>query len=240
MKNLLSTFTVITFPLLMTSCGGSDAENNLKADCDSTANYIFQELDSLLLIEFEDGNFGDSTLWSVKNDNTTSGGKYGVWTGPSLFNKPGESTVTFQLNIQNTGTFRFIWKSAVTIGDNGTESNDSWLRFADASDFYGEKNGERIYPNGTGKSPNPEGASKDGWFKIYRSGNDLDFKWQARTSDNDAHDVYVKFDNPGIYTMEASGRSPGHAIDQFLMYQEAQYSNNEATSSTDFSEINCE
>ena len=31
-------------------------------------------------------------------------------------------------------------------------------------------------PSGTGKTPNPKGASKNGWFKIFRSGNNLDFK----------------------------------------------------------------
>ena len=67
----------------------------------------------------------------------------------------------------------FLWKSSFRQGDNGTEHNDSWLRFPNASDFFGEKasNGSIVYPNGSGKEPNPEGSSSDGWFKIYRSGD---------------------------------------------------------------------
>lgn len=70
-------------------------------------------------------------------------------------------------------------------------------------------------------------------------GNDLDFKWQASTSDNDAHNIYVEFDNPGTYTMQVSVRSSGHGIDKFLLYKEESYSFNEATTSSNFSEISC-
>lgn len=216
--------------------GGADSQ---PSGCTDPTSIVFQESNALLMIEFEDGAFENNSQWELINDGQVSGGMYAVWEGNDLFNAPGSGLVTFQLNIQNPGIYRFTWNSAVTKGNNGTEHNDSWIRFPDAADFYGEKNGSKVYPKDTGKTPNPNGASKEGWFKAYRSGNDLSFKWQARTSDNDAHDIYVEFETTGVYTMEVSGRSSGHGIDRFVLFQEAVYSKNEATSVTDFSEIDC-
>lgn len=207
--------------------------------CTDTFSFVFQETNALLMIEFEDGAFETPNEWEFIEDDQVSGGTYVKWVGNDNFNAPGSGMVTFRLNIQNPGIYRFTWRSAVKKGDNGTEHNDSWLRFADADDFYGEKSNSKVYPKDTGKTPNPNGSSKEGWFKVYRSGNDLDFKWQARTSDNDAHNIYVEFESEGEYTMEVSGRSESHAIDQFVLFQEEVYTKNEATAVTTFSEIDC-
>ena len=215
-------------------------EDSEASNCTDPTSFVFQETNALLMIEFEDGAFENGSQWAFIEDGQVSGGAYAVWEGNDLFNAPGSGLVTFQLNIQNPGVYRFSWKSAVTIGNNGTEHNDSWIRFPDAADFYGEKNGSKVYPKDTGKTPNPNGASKEGWFKAYRSGNDLGFKWMARTSDNDAHDIYVEFETAGEYTMEVSGRSSGHGIDQFVLFQEAVYTKNEATAVTNFSSIVCD
>ncbi|WP_044398559.1 hypothetical protein [Lacinutrix sp. Hel_I_90] len=164
-----------------------------------------------------------------------------MWSGANSFGAPGNGLASFKLKITNPGTYRFIWRSAVKEGTNGTESNDSWLRFPDADDFYGEKeNGSIVYPAGLGKTPIPNGASTAGWFKIYRSGTDLDFKWQSSTSDNDAHQIYVVFSAPGIYNTAVSGRSFGQAIDKFILFKETEYTLNEATGATTFSEITCD
>ncbi len=219
-------------------CDSAD-ENAPAVRCEVPSEYVFQEADSILSIEFEYGSFEESSKWKVVESDKASGGKYVVWQGDNFLNKPGNGIVTFRLNVQHAGTYRFTWKSTVTVGDNGTEHNDSWLRFSDADDFYAEKGGKNIYPGGTGKTPNPNGSSKEGWFKVYRSGNDLGLKWQARTSDNDAHDIYVRFDSPGMYQMEVSGRSYGHGIDQFILLQEDRYAEDDATALTDFSEITC-
>ncbi|WP_194767299.1 hypothetical protein [Tamlana sp. I1] len=217
----------------------SEDENITQPICETPSNYIFQETNAFIQIEFENGAFSDATNWKFVTSNEVSGGKYVVWQGSDLFNSPGVDVVSFKLNIKTPGIYRFIWKSAVTEGDNGTEHNDSWLRFADASDFYAEKNDLKIYPKDTDKTPNPNGSSKDGWFKVYRGGNDLDFKWQASTSDNDAHNIYVQFDSAREYTMEVSGRSKGHGIDQFLLFQETKHDLKDATASTVFNEIIC-
>lgn len=209
------------------------------SECSDLSSFIFNEKDGLVNVEFENAEFsGDWELKSSDIDHTGEG--YMVWTGSQSLGNPGNGLTTFKVNITNTGTYQFIWKSSVKTGNNGTEHNDTWLRFDDADDFFGEKgNGSIVYPAGRDKSPTPEGSSKDGWFKIFRSGGDLNFKWQSSTSDNDAHDIFVKFDTPGTYTMEISARSSGHAIDKFVLFNES-FTKNQATESTNaLSEITC-
>ncbi|WP_299836555.1 hypothetical protein [uncultured Tenacibaculum sp.] len=205
--------------------------------CDDPTAFIFNEKDNFILVEFENNEFPAD--WELKNSGSATGKGYYVWTGNQSLGTPSNGLVEFKININNPGTYRFLWSSAVTQGNNGSDHNDSWLKFPDADDFYGERDGARIYPKGTGKTPNPNGASADGWFKIYRSGNDLDFKWQAATSDNDSHNVYVKFENSGVYSMQVSARSSGHAIDKFMLFNDSNYTQNEAIQKTTFSEITC-
>ena len=213
--------------------GNGDAPDDNNGDenqepCSGDSDKVFQEKDGLLVVEFEDAKFADD--WKLKNDGEGFSGKgYMVWEGEQHLGNPGNGKVSFNIKISEAGTYSFLWKSAVKMGDNGTEHNDTWLRFADADDFYAKKGESIVYPKDIGKTPNPEGASKDGWFKIYRSGQDLDFKWQARTFDNDAHDIFVVFDSPGTYTMEVSARSSGHGIDKFVLFSEA-YDKNAAIS----------
>ena len=38
------------------------------------------------------------------------------------------------------------------------------------------------------------------------------------TNDHDPFNIYVEFDSAGIYTVEISGRSDGHAIDRMVLY----------------------
>lgn len=218
----------------------NDDASSEQTTCTDPLNFIFNEKDGLLLAEFEDAEFTDD--WKLKTDgNSYSGDGYMVWEGAQSLGDPGNGRATFTLNIVNPGTYEFIWYSAVTIGDNGTDHNDTWLRFNDADDFYGQNSQGTsiVYPKGTGKTPNPEGATKDGWFKIYRSGNDLDFKWQATTYDNNGHNVFVVFNTSGNYVMEISARSSGHAIDKFALFN-SDVSKNDATASTNFSAVTCD
>ncbi len=177
-------------------------------------DYIFEEANGVLLAEFE------ASSWSDAWDKSGSGpGAYLLWQGDQYFGNPGNGLIRFSIRINNPGTYQFSWRSAVTIGTNGTEHNDTWLRFPDASDFYAMKDNSVLYPAGTGKSPTPNGASADGWFKVYRTGNNVDFKWEAYTSDHDGHRIYVDFDQAGTYTMEISARSKGHGIDRFVLFR---------------------
>jgi len=218
--------------------GGND--QNGATSCDNPEDAVFIEQNGLVVVEFENNRF--NSAWEFRtNEPNFSGEGFMVWTGSQSLNNPGNGLVRFNIRIQNPGTYRFIWRSAVTIGDNGTEHNDTWLRFPDADDFFGRRpNGSTIFPRGTGKTPNPNGSSSDGWFKIFRSGDDLEFKWQSSTSDNNSHNIFVTFNSPGVYTMEVSARSSGHAIDKFALFDENDISVNQGTSNSNpVSEVDC-
>ncbi|MEM9895702.1 MAG: fibronectin type III domain-containing protein [Bacteroidota bacterium] len=206
--------------------------------CGNPAEYVFVESGGIVKAEFEDAFFENK--WAlISNDASTSGSGYMRWDGADYFGSPSTDLTTFKISISTTGTYRFIWRSAYTVGNNGTEHNDTWLRFPDADDFFAQQEGGgKVFPRGVGKTPNPEGASTDGWFKIYRSGDDKGFKWQSNTYDNNAHPVFITFDEPDTYTMEVSARSNGHGIDQFALFHKDNVSETQATSA-DFSEIVC-
>lgn len=147
------------------------------------------------------------------------GDGYLVWNNPDSFQMPGNGILTYTLQITTPGTYRFIWRSRITEGETQSEANDSWLRFDDADDFFGERDGSFVYPRDRGKTPNPEGSSRDGWLKVYM--NRLgEWFWRSNTSDNDPHNIFVRFNEPGVYTMEVSGRSQFHGLDRFLLFVE--------------------
>ncbi len=207
--------------------------------CNDIGNFVFNEQDGFLRVEFENAVFTED--WKLKNDdNLASGDGYMVWEGAQSLSNPGNGKTTFNIKINNAGTYQFLWYSSVKTGDNGTDHNDTWLRFNNADDFYAENGDSVVYPLGSGKTPNPEGASKEGWFKIYRSGNNLDFKWQASTFDNSAHKVYVTFENPGTYLMEISARSSGHAIDKFILFNDSFTQSDAISEENSNSEITCD
>ena len=217
-----------------------DKSETESTSCTDPLNYVFNERDGLLFAEFEDAKFSED--WKLKSDGTSySGDGYMVWEGSQHLGNPGNGTATFKIKIENSGTYQFLWHSAVKTGNSGSDHNDTWLRFADADDFYGQNSEgtSTVYPKGTGKTPNPEGATADGWFKIYRSGNNLDFKWQSSTFDNNSHDIFVQFDNPGTYLMEISARSSGHGIDKFVLFDDSM-SKADAVASTELSTISCD
>lgn len=182
------------------------------------AQCVFEEQNGLLIIEAEDMDLPAD--WHIKTDKAGyTGASYITWEGGDKFSTPGVGIITTKIKITKTGTYRFQWRNAVGEGTNTTEFNDSWLKFSDASDFYGQKGNDvnsRVYPKGSGKTPLPEGAGSNGWFKIYTGGT-TDWNWNTNTSDNDAHAIYVDFNSPGEYTMLISGRSEKHAIDRISL-----------------------
>ena len=194
----------------------------------------FVEHNGLVVIEAESGN--NDGGWSKKSSAAGyTGNGYLEWTGSNQFNNAGLGTISYQIYIGKTGTYRFQWRNRIVQGSDNTEHNDTWLRFVDASDFYGQKGSSKVYPKGSGKSPNPNGASVDGWFKIYT--NSSGWNWQTTTSDHDRHDIYVSFDSPGVYTLQVSGRSYGHAIDRMVLSHSSV--SHSAAQNTSLSETTC-
>ncbi len=177
----------------------------------------YQESNGLVVIEMENLNYGSN--WSEQTSETGFTGSGYLFNSVDSFNTPGNGTITTQVEITSPGLYRFQWYNKIGIiapSVPTTEHNDAWLRFNDADDFYGAKNtdgsGSIVYPKGLGKTPVVEGASSNGWLKVYT--NTIAWSWSTKTSDNDAHFVFVEFDNPGTYTMEIASRSDGHLIDR--------------------------
>ena len=180
---------------------------------------LYNEKDGLVRVDIENTS-KVANGWSTENVITGfEGTGYLVWTGIDYFSTPGNGTIKFSIKINNAGTYQFVWSSRITKGTLTTEHNDSWLRIATASDFYGEKTpGDRVYPRGTGKTPNPEGSSSNGWFKVYMN-KVGEWQWRSSTNDKDAYNVFAQFNTAGTYDIEISGRSNGHALDQFVMFK---------------------
>ncbi|WP_378187024.1 DUF5060 domain-containing protein [Aquimarina sp. W85] len=176
---------------------------------------IYEEKDGLVVIEAENLSIlGD---WNKKNTiSGFTGSGYLEWTGPNHFNAPGNGLINAKIKINSPGRYKFQWRSKVGEGESATEANDTWLKFPDADAFYAQKGSEKIYPKGSGLTPNPEGAGGQGYFKVYSTGT-TNWTWTTKTSDKDPHDIFIEFDSPGVYTMLISGRSKHHVVDRVTL-----------------------
>lgn len=187
----------------------------------------FEEQNGIAILEAESKLSGS---WRKESISGATSGSAITYRGSNHFGSPGNSTITYKVRINSTGTYRFIWRNKISViasSNASTEHNDSWLKI-NASNFYGQKGSSRIYPNGSGKSPNPQGASSGGWFKVYT--NTIDWSWSTFTSDFNGHAVYATFNSPGVYDIQVSARSNGHSIDRLVLYKEGSYSAAQAES----------
>ncbi|WP_375324239.1 PKD domain-containing protein [Flagellimonas sp. GZD32] len=177
----------------------------------------YVEENGLVIIEAENLNINSN--WSIETSESGYSGSGYLYNHVDSFNTPGNGVITAEIEITTPGKYRFQWRNNIGIidpDDPTTEHNDAWLRFPDADAFYGQSGGSFVYPHGSGDFPNPNGAGANNWFKVYA--NTLAWNWTSNVSDNDPHQVYVEFNNPGTYTMEISSRSEGHLIDRIALH----------------------
>lgn len=200
----------------------------------------YEVVNGLMVIEAEDLPLSGNWQTATSEGNFTGSG-YILWTGNSQNNNPGQGLISVDVNVPVAGRYRWRWRNRIGMGNNTTEHNDTWLRWPglDVEDYYGMRmqngNETRRYPKPTCNNnalmtmiemdPNvttaqcPNGSTEDGWMKIYSSGAS-DWSWSTRTSDNDAHDIFVVFDQPGVYTFEMSARADFHLIDRIVLHEE--------------------
>ena len=232
-KTQLSLFLIILFfygiSATITSCSGSsedgteiiEEEEQEEVDDTCTTGKLFIEKDGMVRVDIENPS---STANGWATANTLAGFEglgYIVWTGNDNFNTPGIGIIKFSIKINTPGTYQFVWSSRIAQGTSNTDFNDSWLRIPTARDFYAEKtNGEKVYPKGSGKTPVPEGAGSNGWFKVYMN-KVGEWFWRSSTSDNDPHNIFAKFD----------------AINQFVLFKTDK--NLSAAQNAALSEITC-
>ncbi len=192
----------------------------------------FIESGGLVVIEMESvealpGAWKDASDYSttfspdVNSPSGATGNDFIVWQGGQSLSNPGNGLLTYPVEITTPGVYRFQWRNQVGNGTNTTEHNDTWLKI-EADAFYGQKSGSTVCPKGLNSAENdctgsaPAGAGAGGWFKIYSSGAN-NWSWSTNTSDNDAHQIYARFDAPGVYNILVSARSSSHVIDRMVL-----------------------
>ncbi len=197
----------------------------------TVASGYFVESGGLMVIEAESigslpGSWKGLTTHSAPNLDLSGGPSSGpgfiTWQGNQSLGNPGISTLVFPVEINNPGTYRFRWRNQVGNGTNTTEHNDTWLKISGAAFYGGKANGNVVCPKGLDPNENrcqgsaPNGGGANGWFKVYSSGA-TSWSWSTRTSDNDAHNIFVRFDQPGLYEIRLSARSSFHIIDRMVL-----------------------
>ncbi len=193
----------------------------------------FEEQNGIAVIEAEAVNSLSSGWRRESGASGFTGSGFLAWRGSDSFNTPGNGTIQFKVRINTPGRYRFVWRNRIGIIASSrptTEHNDAWLKIPDASLFFAQQGSSIIYPGGSGRTPNPQGASSGGWFKVYTS--TIDWNWTTNTSDRDPHQVFADFNSAGTYTIEISGRSNGHFIDRIVLYNVNQVSFSTATNTS--------
>ncbi len=195
-------------------------------------NVAFQAQNGLLVVETESSMTLPSGWVPETELDGFTGLSYLRYEARNQFNNPGVDILTYLIEIDMPGVYRFQWHSRITAGTSTTDANDSWLRIG-SSAFYGQQGtGSIVCPKGFDPAQNdcpvaldddgdttPNGSGGDGWFKVYRSGPG-DWIWSTNTSDNDGHQIFARFDAAGPYQLEVAGRSADHAIDRWVLYHQ--------------------
>ncbi|MFS4448042.1 malectin domain-containing carbohydrate-binding protein [Maribacter sp. 2307UL18-2] len=191
----------------------------------------FIEENGLVVIEMESTdnlpgswvNAANATSPNITSPENATGDDFIVWEAGQFLGQTGVSTITYPVEITTTGVYQFKWRTQVGNGTSSTDHNDTWLKI-EGDAFYGQKgNGSSIVcPKGFNGSTNdctgnaPQGAGGNGWFKVFSSGS-TNWTWSTLTSDNDGHQIFARFDNPGTYNILISVRSSNHALDRMVL-----------------------
>jgi len=193
--------------------------------CDFQTELITVGASSIPVLSIEAEEFVLTDDWHTKTlISGYLGSSYIVWEGATYYNDPGFATLSMDIMINHPGKYRFQWRSLASDDMSQptvTDNNDSWLRFVDADEFYGELNGQVLCPQGGQSVPCANGyvhgASSDGWLKVFK--NNPGWTWQTRTSDFEDFNVFVEFNEAKVYTLEISARSDEHLIDKMVLWR---------------------
>ncbi|MEO0321358.1 MAG: hypothetical protein AAF447_00235 [Myxococcota bacterium] len=226
----------VALVVLMAGCGNGDG-GALDGGAAGDPLECFETREGIAVIEGEQLPFVDE--WRVGRDADASGGAYLEWSADSHNNDTSFGRFELTLRLANAGTYVLDIHTRIGRGDNPTEHNDLWMQIADAGAFYGRRDRDgaesRVLPRplcmdddalaaqeaeeGVGEVRCPEGSSRDGYFKVYSSGA-RDWRWSARTSDNDAHTLVVRVDAPGDVTLQLAARADFMQVDRLVFYEE--------------------
>lgn len=194
----------------------------------------FEAVEGIVVIEAESMPLNED--WRTGTDGEIT---YIEWGGSSHNNDPTHGVMEVDILITDPGRYQLQWYTQIGMGTNATEHNDAWVKFPDADDYYGLK-GEadaeiRRYHKPACEDQAfvstilalaqvaevtcAEGSTRDGWMKVYSSGAQ-DWRWSARTSDNDASLVMAEFGSAGVYTFAMAARADFSRYDRIVLHRE--------------------
>ncbi len=165
----------------------------------AVADTVFVEQNGRLIVEIE--SVAAVTDWHETNEfpGFTGSAAY-LWTRPGTTGgqraEPG--AITYHFTINTPGNYEFRWRSRIGEGTNGTEANDSWVRFPTGSNIDGE------HP-------------LSGWTKGFMNQINA-WSWRTVTVDHVGEVIRQHF-TAGDHTLQIAGRSHGHVLDRFALFK---------------------
>lgn len=199
----------------------------------------FEEQNGILTIEMESGILPSGSDWKTgsEEDPNLSGStiNYIYWDGSEFFSQPSGATITYNIKINNPGTYRLAWRGRIGKGTSRGEHNDAWLKIV-ADDFFATKSSsptsteavaEALEPKPSCSSNSdracPEGSTRDGFFKAFMNRSptgDVSQRWGFVTNTNDGNSfrfIWATFNNPGNYSIIVDARSNSFFMDKMVL-----------------------
>jgi hypothetical protein len=163
-----------------------------------------------LTVEMESTTLKDG-YWVKQTDIPGSQGGYIQYVGGDATGDTTKSILTYTLKIHQAGLHSF----KIRAYREDYHDNDVWVRFPHGGVMT------KINNDSTGSK-----GSK--WFKAMIGQED---KWYAFAKTQHVgtawgetlHDIYVRFPEPGVYTVQFAGRATGFRLDRFYIYQASSY-----------------
>lgn len=204
----------------------------------ATCNGIlpFEEQNGLLTIEMESGVLPSNSNWQTGSeaDPNLPGStiNYVFWNGAESFNALSGAPLTYNIKINNPGTYRFAWRGRIGTGTSGGEHNDAWLKIV-ADDFYATKSGSATAAEALEPKPNcnsnpdrncPAGSSVNGYFKAFMNRHPINStpeqRWGFVTNTNDGDSfrfIWATFNTAGNYSIIVDARSSFFFMDKMVL-----------------------
>ncbi len=155
-------------------------------------------------ISIEGEHFDLHGQWAFKDDDKASGGRYIEYIGPNSYQQVVKgNTCESNFEIKEPGTYTVKWLMRQPEDAEGDKSNDAWINFPDAIQI--------------GLEP------IKGFHKFVGRGK-IDFTMNGQLDLHHAQPwMTVKFEKPGFYTIQLSGRSEFLQIDKVILYKDMSF-----------------
>jgi hypothetical protein len=112
----------------------------------------------------------------------------------------GQGILSYSVCVTKTGRYQLHIRSAAP---NPTEHNDVWVRFPDTG---------AVKNKGAGDT-----SLGTGWFKVYQNTSNDTWQWKTKTTDNNAHNIFVDVNTAQGFKVELSGRSTQFKVDRIVL-----------------------